>query len=53
MVTILMQRHAHTSARLSSYFTLGILQPLRRSERGRFLFLMVAMKWMLQVFDKR
>lgn len=37
MVTILMQRSAHTSARLSPYFTVGILQPLRRSERGRFL----------------
>ena len=40
---ILMQRSAHTPARLSSYFGQGILQPLQRSERGRFFFPMVAM----------
>ena len=42
-MTILMQRYAHTPARLSPYFMQGILQPQERSERGRFLFLMVAM----------
>ena len=47
MVTILMQRSAHTSARLSPYFTVGILQPLQKSERGRFLFPMVAVELVL------
>ena len=44
MVTILVQRYAHTSARLSPYFTTGILRPRLRSERGRFFFPMVAMR---------
>ena len=42
MVTTLVQRYAHTSARLSPYFTTGILRPRLRSERGRFFFPMVA-----------
>ena len=37
-MTILMQRYAHTPARLSPYFMQGILQPQERSERGRFFF---------------
>lgn len=41
-MTILMQRHAHTPARLSLYFTSGILRPRQKSERGRFLPLVVA-----------
>ena len=41
-MTILMQRHAHTPARLSPYFTSGILRPRQKSERGRFFSAMVA-----------
>ena len=41
-MTILMQRYAHTPARLSPYFMQGILQPQERSERGRFFSPMVA-----------
>ena len=43
MVTILVQRYAHTPARLSPYFATGILRPRLRSERGRFFFPMVAL----------
>lgn len=43
-MAILMQRSAHTLARLSPYFISGILRPLPRSERGRFFLLMVAME---------
>ena len=44
-MTILMQRYAHTPARLSLYFTSGILRPRQKSERGRFFFLMIV-EWM-------
>ena len=43
MQTILSRGKRNSFARLSSYFCIGILRPPRGSERGRFLFLMIAM----------